>query len=516
MSLQKKFDLLDAKNLEAEAGGGEERIAKHRSAGKLTARERLDYFFDPGSFVEVDKFVVHRCVEFGMEKKKFLGDGVVTGYGKVAGRQVYAFAQDFTVVGGSLSLSMSDKICKIMDMALRNGAPVVGLNDSGGARIQEGVQSLAGFGNIFDRNVTASGVVPQISAIMGPCAGGAVYSPAITDFVFMVDATSHMFITGPRVIKSVTNEDIDMDSLGGAMTHNQTSGVAHFLAADEKDCLDKIKRLLSFLPSNNMEDPPLASCVDPADRKLPELNEAVPDNSNESYDIKNIIASMVDNGDFFEIHEHFAPNIVVGFARMGGRSVGIVANQPAYLAGCLDCNASMKAARFVRFCDAFNIPLITLVDVPGYLPGSDQEYKGIIRHGAKLIFAYSEASVPKVTVITRKAYGGAYIVMSSRHLRGDVNMAFPTAEMAVMGPPGAVDVVFRKEIAKADDPAAERAAKIQEYSERFASPYQAAEMGYIDAIIKPEDTRIRVIQALEACKNKRDSKPPKKHGNIPL
>ncbi len=516
MSLQEKFELLAQKNREAEAGGGEERVAKHHAQGKLTARERLALLFDPGTFVEVDKFVTHQCTNFGMEKTKILGDGVVTGYGKVDGRLVYAYAQDFTVFGGSLSLTMSNKICKIMDMALKNGAPVVGLNDSGGARIQEGVQSLAGYANIFHRNVMSSGVIPQISAIMGTCAGGAVYSPALTDFIFMVEGTSHMFITGPRVIKAVTNEDVTMDALGGAMTHNQRSGVAHFAATDDKECIAQIKRLLSFLPSNNLEDPPFVPTDDPADRKLPEINEVVPDNPNKGYDIKTIITAMVDHGDFFEVHAHYAPNIVVGFARMGGTVVGIVANQPAHLAGCLDCDASMKGARFVRFCDAFNIPIVTLEDVPGYLPGTDQEYRGIIKHGAKLIYAYSEATVPKITVITRKAYGGAYCVMSSKHLRGDVNLAFPTAEIAVMGPQGAVDIIFRKEIQKAEDPKKAREEKIAEYTERFANPYQAAELGYIDEVILPEDLRIRVIQGLEACRNKRDTNPPRKHGNIPL
>jgi propionyl-CoA carboxylase beta chain len=515
-TLKQKFDLLAQKNKDAEAGGGEERVAKHHKAGKLTARERLGLLFDPGTFVEVDKFVTHQCTNFGMEKTKFLGDGVVTGYGKVEGRHVYAYAQDFTVFGGSLSLPMANKICKVMDMALKNGAPMVGLNDSGGARIQEGVGSLAGFANIFHRNVMSSGVIPQISAIVGTCAGGAVYSPALTDYIFMVDGTSHMFITGPKVIKSVTNEDVTMDALGGALAHNKTSGVAHFMAASDQDCIARIRRLLSFLPSNNVEDPPAAPCDDPADRKLTEINETVPDNPNKGYDIKSIIAAMVDKGDFLEVHEHYAQNIVVGFARMGGMVVGIVANQPNFLAGCLDCDASMKGARFVRFCDAFNIPLVTLEDVPGYLPGTDQEYRGIIKHGAKLIYAYSEATVPKITVITRKAYGGAYCVMSSKHLRGDVNLAYPTAEIAVMGPQGAVEIIFAREIEKAEDKKATRQQKIADYSEQFANPYQAAELGYIDEVILPEDTRIRVIQALEALRGKRDTNPPRKHGNIPL
>ena len=515
-TLKEKFKLLDKKNASAEEGGGADRVAKYKEKGKLTARERMLAFFDPGTFVEVDKFVTHQCTNFGMEKTKFLGDGVVTGFGKVDGRHVYAYAQDFTVFGGSLSLTMANKICKVMDMALKNGSPFVGLNDSGGARIQEGVGSLSGYANIFHRNVMSSGVIPQISAIMGTCAGGAVYSPALTDFIFMVDQSSHMFITGPKVIKSVTNEDVSMDALGGASTHNRVSGVAHFMAADDRDCLARIKRLLSFLPSNNIEDPPFAPCSDPATRKLPEIKDTVPDNPNKGYDIKTVISAMVDNGDFFEIHEYYAQNIVVGFARMGGTVVGIVANQPNSLAGCLDCDASMKGARFVRFCDAFNIPIVTLEDVPGYLPGTDQEYRGTIKHGAKLIYAYSEATVPKITVITRKAYGGAYCVMSSKHLRGDLNFAYPTAEIAVMGPQGAVDIIFAKEIKDAPDAKAARKEKIDLYSEQFANPYQAAELGYIDEVIKPEDTRIRIIQGLEALKNKRDVNPPRKHGNIPL
>jgi propionyl-CoA carboxylase beta chain len=515
-TLKEKFDLLAKRNSEAEAGGGAERIAKHKAQGKLTARERLLRLFDPGTFVEVDKFVTHQCTNFGMAETKFLGDGVVTGFGKVEGRHVYAYAQDFTVFGGSLSLTMSNKICKVMDMALKNGAPFVGLNDSGGARIQEGVGSLAGYANIFHRNVMSSGVVPQISAIIGTCAGGAVYSPALTDFIFMVEKTSHMFITGPKVIKSVTNEDVTMDDLGGAMTHNRTSGVAHFAAENDADCIAQIRKLLSFLPANNLEDPPFVPSDDPADRKLTEINETVPDNPNKGYDIQAIIRAMVDKGDFFEVHRHYAQNIVVGFARMGGHVVGIVANQPMHLAGCLDCDASMKGARFVRFCDAFNIPIVTLEDVPGYLPGTDQEYRGIIKHGAKLIYAYSEATVPKITVITRKAYGGAYCVMSSKHLRGDLNLAYPTSEIAVMGPQGAVDIIFAKEIQKAADPKAARKEKIDLYTEQFANPYQAAELGYVDEVLMPEDTRIRIIQGLDALKGKRDTNPPRKHGNIPL
>jgi propionyl-CoA carboxylase beta chain len=515
-TLKQKFELLAAKNREAEAGGGEERVLKHRKAGKLTARDRLSLLFDPGTFMEVDKFVTHQCTNFGMEKTKILGDGVVTGCGKVEGRLVYSYAQDFTVFGGSLSLTMSNKICKIMDMALKSGAPVVGLNDSGGARIQEGVQSLAGYANIFHRNVMSSGVIPQISAIVGTCAGGAVYSPALTDFVLMVEGTSQMFITGPKVIKAVTNEDVTMEALGGALAHNKTSGVAHFMGASDQECIGQIRRLLSFLPSNNVEDPPAVPCDDPMDRKLAEINETVPDNPNKGYDIKTIIRAMVDRGDFMEVHERYAPNIVVGLARMGGMVVGIVANQPNVLAGCLDCDASTKGARFVRFCDAFNIPLVTLEDVPGFLPGVEQEYRGIIKHGAKLIYAYSEATVPKITVITRKAYGGAYCVMSSKHLRGDVNLAYPTAEIAVMGSQGAVEIVFAKEIGQAKDKNATRQKKIDEYGEQFANPYQAAELGYVDEVILPEDTRIRVIQALTALRNKRDTNPPRKHGNIPL
>jgi propionyl-CoA carboxylase beta chain len=515
-TLKEKFELLAEKNAAAEAGGGEARIAKHKAKGKMTARERMSYFFDEGTFVEMDKFVTHQCTNFGMEKTKMPGDGIVTGFGKVNGRHVYAYAQDFTVYGGSLSLTMSNKICKVMDAALKNGAPFVGLNDSGGARIQEGVNSLAGYSNIFQRNVMSSGVIPQISAIIGTCAGGAVYSPAITDFVYMVEGTSHMFITGPKVIKSVTNEDVTMDALGGAMTHNSTSGVAHFAAANDKDCLDQIKKLLSYMPSNNLEEPPFVASNDPASRKLPELNEVVPDNPNKAYDIKTVIGAMVDEGDFYEVHKHYAKNIVVGFARMGGFVVGIVANQPNNLAGCLDCDASMKGARFIRYCDAFNIPLVTLEDVPGYLPGTDQEYRGIIKHGAKLIYAYAEATVPKITVITRKAYGGAYCVMSSKHLRGDLNLAYPTAEIAVMGPMGAVDIIFAKDIKNSDDPKQARLEKIAEYSDQFANPYQAAELGYVDEVIMPEDTRIRIIQGLEALRNKRDTNPPRKHGNIPL
>jgi len=495
--MKDKIALLEEKEREAELGGGEERIKKQHEMGKLTARERIDLLLDKGTFVELDKFVVHRCTDFDMHKKKYLGDGVVTGYGKIDGRQVFVFAQDFTVFGGSLGMAYAKKISKIMDLAMEVGAPVIGLNDSGGARIQEGVESLAGYADIFLRNVLSSGVVPQISAILGPCAGGAVYSPAMTDFILMVKDTSYMFITGPDVIKAVTHEEVSREELGGAMVHNSTSGVAHF-------------------PSNNMEDPPRIHSDDPADRRDTRLRGIVPENPNKPYDIRELIRGVVDDGFFFEIQEHFAQNIVIGFARMGGRVVGIVGNQPNVLAGCLDINASIKGARFVRFCDCFNIPLLTFVDVPGFLPGTAQEWGVIIKHGAKILYAYCEATVPKVTVITRKAYGGAYDVMSSKHLRGDINFAYPTAEIAVMGPEGAVNIIARREIEQAEDPAAERAKLAAEYRETFANPYRAAELGYIDEIIRPEDTRPRVIAALEMLEGKRQTNPPKKHGNIPL
>jgi propionyl-CoA carboxylase beta chain len=514
--MKDKIALLEEKEREAELGGGEERIKKQHEMGKLTARERIDLLLDKGTFVELDKFVVHRCTDFDMHKKKYLGDGVVTGYGKIDGRQVFVFAQDFTVFGGSLGIAYAKKISKIMDLAMEVGAPVIGLNDSGGARIQEGVESLAGYADIFLRNVLSSGVVPQISAILGPCAGGAVYSPAMTDFILMVKDTSYMFITGPDVIKAVTHEEVSREELGGAMVHNSTSGVAHFAATDDRECLLLIRELLSFLPSNNMEDPPRIRCDDPADRRDTRLRGIVPENPNKPYDIKELIRGVVDDGFFFEIQEHFAQNIVIGFARMGGRVVGIVGNQPNVLAGCLDINASIKGARFVRFCDCFNIPLLTFVDVPGFLPGTAQEWGGIIKHGAKILYAYCEATVPKVTVITRKAYGGAYDVMSSKHLRGDINFAYPTAEIAVMGPEGAVNIIARREIEQAEDPAAERARLAAEYRETFANPYRAAELGYIDEIIRPEDTRPRVIAALEMLEGKRQTNPPKKHGNIPL
>lgn len=516
MFIENKLNELARKHEEAELAGGLERIEKHHKAGKLTARERVNFLLDPGSFQEMDKFVVHRSTDFGMADKKILGDGVVTGYGTIKGRLVYIFAQDFTVFGGSLSEAYAAKICKIMDLAMKNGAPIIGLNDSGGARIQEGVVSLAGYADIFLRNTLASGVVPQISAIMGPCAGGAVYSPAITDFIVMVKESSYMFITGPEVIKAVTHEEVTFENLGGAMTHNTISGVAHFAAENDEDCLLLIRELLEFIPQNNMEDPPYKPTDDPFDRVDESLNSLVPDNPNQPYDMKNIIRTVVDHNYFFEVHEHYAKNIVVGFGRLNGRSVGIVANQPDFLAGTLDIDASLKGARFVRFCDAFNIPLIVFEDVPGFLPGVDQEYRGIIKHGAKLLYAFAEATVPKITVITRKAYGGAYCVMASKHIRADQNFAYPTAEIAVMGPDAAVNIIFRKELAEAKDPAARKAELVDEYRRKFANPYVAAERGYVDEVIEPKYTRIKLIRALEMLKNKRDLNPPKKHGNIPL
>jgi acetyl-CoA carboxylase carboxyltransferase component len=516
MTVDSRIEKLNEMRERARQGGGQERVDKQHARGKMTARERLEKLLDPGTFREIDAFVTHRATTLGMEKKKYLGDSVVTGWGTVGGRQVYVFAQDFTVVGGSLSEVHAEKICKVMDLAMKNGAPVIGLDDSGGARIQEGVTSLAGYGYIFLRNVMASGVVPQVSVIMGPCAGGAVYSPAITDFVFMVKDTSHMFITGPDVVKAVTREEVSFEELGGAMAHNKKSGVAHFAAQDEEHCLGLVRQLLTYIPQNNMEDPPFFPSSDPSDRLDEELQAIVPDNPNKPYDVKDIIRRVVDDGHFFEVHEHWAQNIVVGLARFGGFSVGIVANQPMVLAGALDIDASNKAARFVRFCDAFNIPLVTFTDVPGYMPGVDQEHGGIIRNGAKLIWAFAEATVPKVTVITRKAYGGAYIVMSSKHLRGDVNYAWPTAEVAVMGPEGAVNVVFRKEVAAADDPEAKRQELVAGYRDEFANPYVAAARGYVDDVIEPSETRPRIIEALKMLQNKRDTNPPKKHGNIPL
>jgi propionyl-CoA carboxylase beta chain len=516
MTLQEKFEELRRRNVEAERGGGAERQARQKSAGKLTARERLDLLFDEGTFEEVDKLVEHRCQDFGLASQRIPGDGVISGYGRIHGRLAYAFAQDFTVFGGSLSEANAAKICKVMDWALKVGAPIIGLNDSGGARIQEGVASLAGYADIFLRNTLASGVVPQISAILGPCAGGAVYSPAITDFTIMVDKSSYMFVTGPDVIKTVMHEDVTKEELGGPLTHNTLSGVAHFLTSDDQDCLALIRELLSFMPQNNHEDPPYVETQDPVDRQDESLDTLVPAESDKPYDIRQIIQRVVDDGYFLEVHEHFAKNLVVGFARLGGKSVGIVANQPEALAGCLDINGSVKGARFVRFCDAFNIPLITFVDVPGFLPGTEQEFGGIIRHGAKLLFAFAESTVPKVTVITRKAYGGAYCVMSSKHLRTDVNYAYPTAEIAVMGAEGAVNIVYRRELQKAEDPEVLRKVKVEEFRERFANPYIAAERGYIDAVIMPRETRPKLIAALRMLETKRESFPPKKHGNIPL
>lgn len=503
---------------EAEAGGGPERREREHKTGKLTARERINLLLDEGTFEELDKFVRHRCNDFGMEEQRPAGDGFVTGYGKIEGRLVYAFAQDFTVFGGSLSETNALKICKIMDLAMRAGAPVIGLNDSGGARIQEGVASLAGYADIFLRNTLASGVVPQISAIMGPCAGGAVYSPAITDFIFMTRENSYMFVTGPDVIKTVTHEEVTKQELGGAMTHNEKSGVAHFVSRDDADCCAMIRELLSFLPSNNLEDPPYRPTNDSPSRREESLNSLVPEDPLKPYDIKDAIHAVADEGYFFEVHEHYAKNIVVGFARLDGRPVGIVANQPAFLAGTLDINASVKGARFVRFCDAFNIPLITFEDVPGFLPGTQQEYGGIIRHGAKLLYAFAEATVPKITVITRKAYGGAYCVMASKHIRTDANFAWPTAEIAVMGPEGAVNVVYKRELEKAPESEREklRQQKIAEFRERFANPFVAAERGYIDAIIEPAETRSKIVIALRSLANKKDTNPRKKHGNIPL
>ena len=503
---------------EAEAGGGPERRAREHKAGKLTARERIHLLLDEDTFEELDKFVRHRSTDFGMEEQRPAGDGFITGFGRIEGRLVYVFAQDFTVFGGSLSEANAQKICKIMDHAMRVGAPVIGLNDSGGARIQEGVASLAGYADIFLRNTLASGVIPQISAIMGPCAGGAVYSPAITDFIFMTRETSYMFVTGPDVIKTVTHEEVTKQELGGAMTHNEKSGVAHFIAPDDADCLAMIRELLGFLPSNNMEDPPRRATEDSPSRREASLNTLVPEDALKPYDIKDAIHAIVDEGYFFEVHEHFAKNLVVGLARLDGRPVGIVANQPAYLAGVLDINASVKGARFVRFCDAFNIPLVTFEDVPGFLPGTQQEFGGIIKHGAKLLFAFAEATVPKITVITRKAYGGAYCVMASKHIRTDANFAWPTAEIAVMGPEGAVNIVYRRELEKAPESAraALRQEKIEEFRERFANPFVAAERGYIDAVIEPAETRAKIITALRALENKRDVNPRKKHGNIPL
>ncbi len=500
----------------ARAGGGEKRIEKQHEQGKLTARERIDLFLDPGSFMELDALRTHRCNDFGMGDKRVPGDGVVTGYGNVDGRQVFVFAQDFTVFGGSLSETYAEKICKVMDMAMRTGAPVVGLNDSGGARIQEGVASLAGYADIFLRNTLASGVVPQISLVLGPCAGGAVYSPAITDFIIMAKETSFMFVTGPDVIKAVTHEDVTKDDLGGAVAHNMKSGVAHFAADNEAAAIQTARELLSFLPANNAEDPPYVATDDDPNRRDEALDKIVPPTPEKPYEMRDIIRGVVDDGYFFEVHRDYAKNIVVGFARLGGRSVGVVGNNPMVLAGCLDIDASVKAARFVRFCDCFNVPIVTFVDVPGFLPGTKQEHGGIIRHGAKLLFAYAEATVPKITLITRKAYGGAYDVMASKHIRADINFAYPTAEIAVMGPDGAVNIIFRNELAEAEDPVAKKAELVAEYRKKFANPFKAAELGYIDEVIFPRDTRGKLIRALAMLKNKRQTNPPKKHGNIPL
>jgi propionyl-CoA carboxylase beta chain len=518
MAHEDKLEHLHRLNAEAEAGGGAERREREHRAGKLTARERVDLLLDEGTFEEFDKFVRHHSIDFGMGDNRPAGDGFVTGYGRIGGRLVYVFAQDFTVFGGSLSESNALKICKVMDLAMRVGAPLIGLNDSGGARIQEGVMSLAGYADIFLRNTLASGVIPQISAIMGPCAGGAVYSPAITDFIFMTRDTSYMFVTGPDVLKTVTHEEVTKQELGGAMTHNAVSGVAHFVALDDRDCLTMIRELMSFLPANNLEDAPRRATSDPAHRADAALNHLVPEDPMQPYDMKDVIHAVVDDGDFFEVHEHFAKNLVVGFARLDGRPVGMVANQPAVLAGVLDINASVKGARFVRFCDAFNIPLITFEDVPGFLPGTQQEFGGIIKHGAKLLFAFAEATVPKITVITRKAYGGAYCVMASKHIRTDANFAWPTAEIAVMGPEGAVNIVYKREIDRAPESERERLRKekVEEFRERFANPYVAAERGYIDAVIEPSQTRAKLITTLRALENKRDTNPKKKHGNIPL
>ncbi|NPA38102.1 MAG: acyl-CoA carboxylase subunit beta [Chlorobi bacterium] len=510
-TIEDKYRQFEERNKAAEIGGGEERIKKIHESGRLTARERIEIFFDPGTFVEIDKLVTHSCVNFNMNENRIPGDGVVCGYGKVDGRLVYVYAQDFTVFGGSLSRTNANKILKISKLALKMGAPLIGLNDSGGARIQEGVRSLAGYGDIFNLNVKSSGVIPQISAIMGPCAGGAVYSPALTDFIFMVNRSSYMFVTGPDVIKTVTHEEVTKEELGGAMTHNSKSGVAHFIGDDDEHTLMMIRELLSFLPSNNLEDPPVVPTTDDPERTDESLQDFIPADPNKPYDMKVLIKSVVDNNHFFEVMPNYAQNILIGFARFNGQAVGIVANQPNYLAGVVDINSSAKAARFVRFCDAFNIPLVTFVDVPGFLPGTVQEYGGIIKHGAKLLYAYAEATVPKITIITRKAYGGAYDVMASKHLGADVNYAYPTAEIAVMGPEGAVNIIFRGD---KDEKAKQE--RVEDYRKNFANPYRVAELGYIDEVIYPKDTRLKLIQALDMTKNKSESNPPKKHGNIPL
>ena len=513
---QDKISELESNAAEAEAGGGPKRVEKQHESGKWTARERIDYLLDPGSFEETDKFVQHRCHDFDLDKSHPLGDGVVTGTGTVSGRPVALYSQDFTIFGGSLGRAHASKICKMQELALKNGMPIIGINDSGGARIQEGVESLGGYADIFLRNVMASGVVPQISAIMGPCAGGAVYSPAITDFIYMVSGTAHMFVTGPAVIKAVTHEEVDFERLGGAGVHSEISGVAHFETESDSDCLDGIKRLLSFIPSNNMDSPPYVETDDPEDREEVALNDLAPEDPNQPYDMMDVIRLLVDGGDFYEVHKHWSPNIIVGFARLGGYTFGIIANQPKFLAGCLDINASVKGARFVRFCDAFNIPLLILEDVPGFLPGVNQEHGGIIRSGAKLLYAFCEATVPRMTIITRKAYGGAYCVMNSRHIRADAVFAWPTAEIAVMGPQGAVSIIHKKEIDEAKDPDAKREELIRHFQEHFSTPYIAAQLGYVDSVIKPSVSRKHLIRTFNAVKTKRDANPPKKHGNIPL
>lgn len=514
-SSSSKIQQLDKKNAEALLGGGQKRIDSQHQKGKLTARERVELLLDAGTFEEIGKFVMHRCKDFGLEKEHYLGDGVITGYGTVNGRLVYVFAQDFTVFGGSLSETHAEKICKVMDLAMKNGAPVIGLNDSGGARIQEGVLSLAGYADIFYKNTLASGVIPQISAIMGPCAGGAVYSPAITDFIMMVENSSYMFVTGPNVVKTVTHEDVTSEELGGAMTHATKSGVTHFVSSNEVECIADIKKLLSYLPQNCEEDAPNIPYEGNNEKRI-KLNGIVPENPNQPYDMREIVQDIVDEDSFYEVHKHFAENIVVGFARLGGRSIGVVANQPAVLAGVLDIDASTKGARFVRFCDSFNIPLLVLEDVPGFLPGTDQEWNGIITNGAKLLYAFCEATVPRITVITRKAYGGAYDVMNSKHIGADMNYAWPTAEIAVMGAGGAAEIIFKKEISEAQDPAAKLQEKIQEYTTKFANPYKAAHRGYIDEVIYPEQTREKLLRAFKMLENKAVSLPRKKHGNIPL
>jgi propionyl-CoA carboxylase beta subunit len=516
MGLKENIERIHELSRQAEAAGGEDRLKRQRESGRLTARERVEFLLDRDSFVELDKFKTHRNTDFGMAERKIPGDGVVTGYGTIDGRQVAVFSQDFTVFGGSLSGAFAEKVCKIMDFAAKVGCPVIGINDSGGARIQEGVVSLAGYADIFLRNVLSSGVVPQISAIMGPCAGGAVYSPAMTDFIVMVRDTSYMFITGPDVIKATTHEEVTMQDLGGADTHSTRSGVCHLEASDDESALLTIRELLSYMPSNNVEDPPFRAATDDPHRRDEALDTIVPENPNKPYDMREIITRVVDDAHWLEIQPEWAQNMLIGFARLGGYSVGIVANQPAYLAGCLDIDASVKAARFVRFCDCFNIPLVTFVDVPGFLPGTSQEFGGIIRHGAKLLYAFCEATVPKITVITRKAYGGAYDVMSSKHIRGDFNFAYPSAEIAVMGPEGAVNIVFRSQIEQAQDPVAEKSRLVEEYRQTFANPFKAAELGYIDEVLMPRETRPRLIGSLKALENKREKNPPRKHGNIPL